>query len=289
MSQSGSSELGSAQMEGSGIRPTRFNGKTSFSAWKLKTLAYLQSLGLKDVVVNDPKLFQVEGIEKKSKTIENAEHNAKLKNMLMKKSEKAYSILLNLLEDELTDLVATVETGDAFRVWFILLETYESKSTASVCHKLDLLMNIKFNPEKETFDMFKARFMKLLKELKDMDESVSPSIQRYVLLRSLPPKFEALVQSLKINDTIEIEEVYTHIKDYCELNSRPGVGNRERNIVPGDIAAILRDKKKFRCFCCGSKKHKAKDCPDKDKKGESDPDEDNEVGSKRNRPKSYSA
>src|SRR4051812_35286799 len=121
MSQSGSSELGSAQIEGSGIRPTRFNGKTSFSAWKLKTLAYLQSLGLKDVVVNDPKKTQ----------IGNGDANSKIKAaLLLKKSEKAYSILVNLLEDELTDLVATVETGDAFRVWSIPLETYESKSTA---------------------------------------------------------------------------------------------------------------------------------------------------------------
>ena len=67
---------------------------------------------------------------------------AKARAVLMKKSEKAYSILLNLLEDELTDLIATVEQGDAYRVWIVLLETYETKSTASLCHKLDLLMNI---------------------------------------------------------------------------------------------------------------------------------------------------
>src|SRR2546421_3438383 len=101
MSQSNVTELGSAQTEGSGIRPTRFNGKTSFSAWKLKTLAYLQSLGLKDVVVINPQLFQVEGYDpngesdtinpkKKNKT-DTGDPNSKLKNVLMKKSEKAYS------------------------------------------------------------------------------------------------------------------------------------------------------------------------------------------------------
>jgi gag-polypeptide of LTR copia-type len=288
MSQASATDSGSTSSDGSAIRPSRYNGKTSFSAWKLKTLAYLQSLGLKDVVVRNPQLLQVEP-EKEEVDVDEDDHHVtikknnkgpavvdpgvKLKAVLMKKSEKAYSILLNLLEDELTDLVATVEQGDAFQVWSVLLETYESKSTASLCHRLDLLMNIQFKPEVETFDVFKARFMKLLKELKDMDECVSPSIQRYVLLRSLPPKFEALVQSLKINDAITTEEVYIHIKDYCEASRRVGAGLRERDVLrsPNESAYISREKRKqYKCFCCGSMKHLVRECPKRVHDSESD-------------------
>src|SRR5205085_1357032 len=50
---------------GSAIRPGKFNGKGNFSAWKFKTLAYLQSLGLKDVVVVNPLVFQGESTESK--------------------------------------------------------------------------------------------------------------------------------------------------------------------------------------------------------------------------------
>jgi len=57
MSQVSASDLSVTSGSGSAIRPTRYNVKTSFSAWKLKTLAYFQSLGL-DVVVNNPQLFQ---------------------------------------------------------------------------------------------------------------------------------------------------------------------------------------------------------------------------------------
>src|SRR5438067_2485413 len=127
-------------------------------------------------------------------------------------------------------------------------------------------MNIQFKPEVETFDVFKARFMKLLKELKDMGECVSPSIQRYVLLRSLPPKFEALVQSLKINDAITIEEIYTHIKDYCEASSRAmsaaaGLRERDASRLREERAYAAREKrKKFKCFCCGSQKHLVREC-----------------------------
>jgi hypothetical protein len=41
-----------ATVIGEGIRPPRFGGMGSFSAWKLKVLAYLQPLGLKEVVVH---------------------------------------------------------------------------------------------------------------------------------------------------------------------------------------------------------------------------------------------
>jgi len=140
--------------------------------------------------------------------------------VLIRKSEKAYAILLNLLDDDLIDLIAHVEAGDAHRVWTVLLETYEAKSTASLCYKLDQLMNIQFRSEKETFDMFKARLTRLISEVKTMGEIISPVIQRYVLLKSLPQTYDALVQSLKINDNISIEEVYTHIKDYVETERR---------------------------------------------------------------------
>jgi len=224
----------SVAVEGSGIRPARFNGKSIFSAWKFKTLAYLQSMGLKEVVVEDPGVFPLEdegttpaaaaaaavGSDGVSVSGSSSTTGMKKHVLLKQKCEKAYSMLLNLLEDQLIDLVVNVEPGDAHRVWKILLDTFEVKSTASLCHSLDLLMSIRFDLEKETFDVFKGRFTKLILELKERGEVISPAIQRYVLLRAMPTRYESLVQSLKINDTLTIEEVYTHIKDYWEADAR---------------------------------------------------------------------
>jgi len=273
-------------VEGSGIRPTRYNGKSIFSAWKFKTLAYLQSLGLKEVVVADPGLFNpaedtktltgaaaaaaaASGSDGASSSSSSSKKNATVK----VKCEKAYSILLNLLEDHLIDLVVNVEPGDAHRVWTVLLDTFEVKSTASLCHRLDLLMSIRFDTEKETFDGFKGRFTKLLLELKERGETISPAIQRYVLLRAMPTRYESLVQSLKINDTLTIEEVYTHIKDYWEADFRRNHGKREEsrrigsvNPGPGEISAFTERKK---CYVCGSRKHLARYCS---KRAESDSD-----------------
>ena len=209
-----------------GIRPNKFGGKGNFSAWKFKTLAYLQSIGLKDIVVGSVLKGETESrheagvsdvtTNKKSKAVSDTAAGSGTLNvqMQLRKSEKAYAILLNLLEDELIDLIAHVDAGDAHGVWAVLLETYEAKSTASLCYTLDQLMNIQFDSNKENFDMFKARFTKLVLALKEMNEVVSAAIQRYVLLRSLPNDYQALVQSLKIKDSISFEETCTHIKNY---------------------------------------------------------------------------
>jgi hypothetical protein len=271
-----------AVVDGSSIRPTRYNGKSIFSAWKFKTLAYLQSLGLKEVVVADPGLYNQTEAETKTLTgvaaaaaaasgsdgVSSSSSSGKKNALMLKqKSEKAYSILLNLLEDQLIDLVVNVEPGDAYRVWMVLLETFEVKSTASLCHRLDLLMSIRFDTEKETFDVFKGRFMKLLLELKERGETISPAIQRYVLLRAMPSRFESLVQSLKINDSITIEEVYTHIKDYWESDMRRHrSGSKKETAAEGSIAAFLSRKK---CYECGSREHLIRHCPKREEGSDS--------------------
>jgi hypothetical protein len=258
----------SVAVEGSGIRPARFNGKSIFSAWKFKTLAYLQSLGLKEVVVDDPDMFPLKD-EMKTPSGTTAvaasgsdgvsSSSSMKKNVVKAKCEKAYSILLNLLEDQLIDLIVNVEPGDAHHVWKILLDTFEVKSTASLCHRLDLLMSIRFDLEKETFDMFKGRFTKLILELKERGEVISPAIQRYVLLRAMPTRYESLIQSLKINDFLPIEEVFIHIKDYWEADMRRHrSGNKKETGADGDFAALVARKK---CYGCGSKEHLIRHCP----------------------------
>src|SRR5258708_7854452 len=125
----------------SGIRPGKFNGKGNFSAWKFKTLAYLQSMDLKDTLVNsksDIEMLMKEAgssaedtISKKgtfasdsssgsTSAIEKSSSGGHPIQVLIRKSEKAYAILLNLLDDDLIDLIAHVEAGDAHRVWTVL-------------------------------------------------------------------------------------------------------------------------------------------------------------------------
>ena len=109
-------------------------------------------------------------------------------------------------------------------------------------------------------------------ELKERGEVISPAIQRYVLLRAMPTRYESLVQSLKINDTLTIEEVYTHIKDYWEADARRRRASSKKEDRESSDAgvdpdrpnlSVFREKAK-KCYECGSRKHLIRDCPDRE-------------------------
>lgn len=228
------------------VRPPIFSGKSSFSAWKHKVLAYLQSIGLKEVVVQPLAEAQVQ--------------SSKAASAVASKSEKAYAILVNLLDDSLIELISSVPSGDAAGVWTVLLDTYENKSTAQLCTKLDELMNLKFESSKESFDLFKARFTHICTDLKEMGEVISPKIQRYVLLRSMPAGYGGLVQSLKINESLTFDQVCVHIKDHYESEKRKQ--DRGGAADHGDHAYMFRQKhpSNRECYLCGRSGHLASAC-----------------------------
>src|ERR1700720_2449539 len=239
------------------IKVTRFGWKSNFSAFKHKVLAYLQTLGLKDVVVSDT--------EARGASSSSGSSGKRSGEEISSKSERAYAILLNLLDDEVIDLVAHVEAGDAHGVWTVLLETYETKSTASLCYTLDQFMNIKFNDGRESFDVYKARFMNLLVALKEIVEVVSLAIQRYVILRGLPDTYEALVQSLKINDKLSMEETYIHIKDYYEMQKRGQYAREDKEKAYSMVARRYGNDSGRDCYICGHPDHLMRNCSLKNK------------------------
>ena len=123
MSQSMNADGTTLTNSDSSIRPSKYNGKTNFSAWKLKMLAYLQALSLKDhVVVTDFGLFRRQegsnspedpGLQANTSGSTNPN---KTRAILMKKSEKAYAVLLNSLEDDIIDLV-TCKSRNIYAFW----------------------------------------------------------------------------------------------------------------------------------------------------------------------------
>jgi hypothetical protein len=137
-------------------------------------------------------------------------------------------------------------------------------------------MNIKLDGN-QAFDMYKARFTNLVHKLKEMGEKVSPAIQRYVILKGLPASYDSLIQSLKVNDKLTLEEVCIHIKDCYEcdklhprdysvvdLNAGPDKVGFTGLSYANYIAKYRGNKVKPRhddtCHTCGNPGHYARDC-----------------------------
>ena len=243
--------------------------------------------GLKDFVIDSRYSLSNKIEEVAPEDAEEAKSEVRLSTDQRKKIEKAYAVILNLLEDNMIDLVAHVTAGDAYGVWKVLTNTYEGKSTAKLCHLLDSLMNLRFREKKESFDVYRARLTNLVVKLKDMKEAVSPALQRYVLLKGLPKQYESLVQTLKVNDSLSLEETCIHIKDVCESikikskknspNDESSSSESDKESSDEDVAEVnavreakMKNKPKpksrsenqfYSCYTCGERGHMSYDCP----------------------------
>jgi len=190
------------------VAPFKFDGK-NFKLWKLKMTAYLEALGLLEVVVQEPSVAVASGSASSSVSSGKSTED---------KAKKAYSILVSSLMDEQLSLVINVSSGNAHGVWTVLLRRYERKTTASKSHMWSKLHSSKME-SKEDFDMYAARITQMIISLEEMGEKVSQSQQIHILLNGLPSSYKSLVQALRINDKLEFVEACTHIRDCEEIEN----------------------------------------------------------------------
>jgi len=236
------------------VAPFKFDGK-NFKLWKLKMTAYLEAMGLLEVVVQEPSLAVASGSASSSVSSGKSTED---------KAKKAYSILVSSLMDEQLSLVINVSSGNAHGVWTVLLRRYERKTTASKSHMWSKLHSSKME-SKEDFDMYAARITQMIISLEEMGEKVSQSQQIHILLSGLPSSYKSLVQALRINDKLEFVEACTHIRDCEEIENHEEFDKTEAE------AYSAHEKKKTSesrtCFTCNKIGHIAYDCPkNKDKK-----------------------
>src|ERR1700733_13373297 len=115
-----SSTLESVIVNSGPLTHLRFNGK-NFNLWKMKMIAYMESLELHEVVETP--------IAETEEEIKLLLSNRVKGDNDISQSSKAYSILLNSFQDEQLQLVSFVTSGDAHGVWKVLLARYERKTT----------------------------------------------------------------------------------------------------------------------------------------------------------------
>ena len=181
-------------------RVIKFNGK-NFPVWKLKMFAYLAEHKLMEVVLKD-----------ESKLGDDKEKE---------KAITAYSVLIRSISDEQAESFIHIPMGNAYKLWQALVQRYERKTVANKAHIREQLAEC-IMEKNEVFDKYVARIRHLTIQLQEMGETVQPSELMHLLLRGLPQtiEYKSLVQTLKVNNKLDFDEVCEHIRDCQDAQIR---------------------------------------------------------------------
>ena len=159
------------------------------------------------------------------------------------KADRAFGVLvLSFTSTTLSTLVrATVEEGDAHGVWTLLQKRYERNTTASQAHVLHETLNMALQ-ENESIDAFVARLQTNAALLANMGETVTTSMQKYILLKGVPASYATLVQSLRLHQgKLEFDEIVAHLVDQEEhIKLKSGGNGRGAASLHDDVASYAQ-------------------------------------------------
>ena len=224
----------------SSVKLPKFDGK-EFPVWKMQMVAYFIATGLLDVV----KYPFSENV--------NDEENKQSEEVLKKKSNRAYGVLILTLSSEQLRLVMDVEEGDAHGIWKILLERYESKTTANKNYLRTLLQQCKMSAS-ERFDTYLSKIQQIVTNLKLAGGTVSDDEILFILTKGLPEDYNAIIDTINSTPKITFERA-------CELLRNKQETIYLHNKQEKDQAQFVKQLyRKGNCNRCGKQGHYAREC-----------------------------
>jgi hypothetical protein len=150
------------------FKPSIFDGK-DFGSWKFKMVAYLNGVGLLDVVTKPPSLEE----KKKESSLDDPDAEKLLEKSLQQRN-MAYSILVNSMAPSVLHLIQAAPLGDPHSVWQALLNNYERSTLASKA-TLRRQLHLSKLKDGETFSSFVQRVNEGARLLTTMGDKVSES------------------------------------------------------------------------------------------------------------------
>ena len=237
----------------------KFNGDNDFSLWRIKMKALLVHQGVEDALAGESKLP--------------ATLTDKEKKEMM---SKAHSLIILSLGDEVLREVAGETT--AAGVWLKLEGLYMTKSLTNKLYLKKRIHQLKME-EGSSIREHVSLFTKAILDLKSIDVEVDEEDQAIMLLCSLPPSYENLVDTMMFGrESLTLEEVkstlnaretkkkITEIKregaDAESLFAR-GKSEKKENKSKNPNK---KPKTKKSCYFCHKEGHFRRDCPERKKK-----------------------
>ena len=180
-----------------------FHGTRDFSLWKIRMMAHLGYLGLKDALTDSKlemqiplskskeKQVQTDGDDKPSSEplVKNVPDHAKIE-----KSEEAKILIVMNLGDKVLRKI----NADAYaaEIWALLNHLLMESSLPNRIH-LQLNFYTFKMVESKSIDQNVDDFLKIVAELGSLQVEVSDEVQAILLLTSLPTNFDQLKHTLK--------------------------------------------------------------------------------------------
>ena len=199
----------------------------------------------------------------------------------VKKSRRAYQVVIDMLGDAELRLVQNVSHGDAFGVWKILTAKFERKTQASKYHTRHQLHSAKLE-RGEKLDAYIARLQEIEGRLRAASSTVTEEEMVYVLLEGLPSQYETLILALRMRDELGWQDTVEKLRDFHESKALGRADDREKHsahyarvqerikhAVPTPSRASTAPRpqqlqqpssEQRNCFCCGKAGHVMFDC-----------------------------
>jgi len=200
------------------IKIKKFNGKNSFNLWHIKMRALLKEQRVWALVAFASVKKEVTSESKEKASVSKTEE-------LAEQEEKAHSLILLSLSDEVLYEVANEETASG--LWLKLEKLYMTKS---ICNKLFLkrrLFGLHMNKGTSLKDHL-DELNSILMELRDIDVKIKDEDAAMILLVSLPPSYDSFVNFLSVGkECVTMEEVKSSLYSR-ELRSK-AFGNSEES------------------------------------------------------------
>lgn len=252
MSSLGNAKVGKYEIE-------KFNGKNDFSYWKMQ---------MKNLLISQKLHKALLGKEKKPKEMSDEDWEDL--------DMEARAAIILCLDRDVAFLVNDEAT--AASVWLKLESNFMTKTLTNRIYLKAKLYTCKMDEGTSIRDHI-SKFERIVSNLKDVEVKVEDEDQAILLLLSLPPSFENLVQTLMlVGETLSMNDVRTSLlsddlrkmatggrvdKEQAQGLFIRGRSNERGKVQRGKSRSKSRPIAKVVCYNCGELGHYKADCSNK--------------------------